>query len=140
MPDAAFISYLTIEHKSAIPIEFRSAIGNRIYGCDDCQLCCPWNRFAKYTREQDFAPRHGLDKISLLECFNWTEADFNQNTLGSAIRRIGYHSWIRNVVVALGNADYDPNILDALRQQYDRHNALVQEHIDWAIQQQVNKA
>jgi len=130
------ISYLTIEHKSAIPVEFRAAIGNRIYGCDDCQLFCPWNRFARPSSEIDFEPRHGLDKISLLDCLNWSESDFLQKTLGSAIRRIGYQSWIRNVVVALGNADHDPNIITALQGQYDRHNALIQEHIDWAIQQQ----
>ncbi len=134
------ISYLTIEHKSAIPVEFRSAIGNRIYGCDDCQLFCPWNRFAKPTTEGDFAPRHGLDDISLLECLNWSEADFNFKTLGSAIRRIGYQSWIRNVVIALGNADQNPDIISALRQHHDRHNALIQEHIDWAIQQQSENA
>ena len=130
------ISYLTIEHKSAIPVEFRAAIGNRIYGCDDCQLFCPWNRFAKPGAEKDFSPRYALDNISLLECLNWSEADFNFKTLGSAIRRTGYQSWIRNVVIALGNAEHDPNIIDALRQHYDRHNALIQEHIDWAIKQQ----
>ncbi len=130
------ISYLTIEHKSSIPVEFRTAIGNRIYGCDDCQLFCPWNRFAKTSVEVDFTPRHGLDRISLLDCLNWSEADFDTKTLGSAIRRIGYQSWIRNVVVALGNAAYDPNITIALQQQYDQRNALIQEHIDWAIQQQ----
>ena len=132
------ISYLTIEHKSAIPIEFRAAIGNRIYGCDDCQLFCPWNRFARFSAEEAFSPRHGLDNISLLECLQWSEVDFNHKTLGSAIRRIGYQSWIRNVVVALGNADHDPNIISALRQQFAQHNALIQEHIDWAIQQQSN--
>ena len=133
------ISYLTIEHKSAIPIELRAAIGNRIYGCDDCQLFCPWNRFAKLTREFDFQPRHGLDKISLLDCFAWTEQDFEQKTLGSAIRRIGYQSWIRNIVVALGNADYDPIILETLKTKYSTHNNLIQEHIDWAIHQQQDK-
>lgn len=133
------ISYLTIEHKSAIPVELRAAIGNRIYGCDDCQLFCPWNRFAKLTREFDFQPRHGLDKISLLDCFAWTEQDFEQKTLGSAIRRIGYQSWIRNIVVALGNADYDPIILETLKTKYSTHNNLIQEHIDWAIHQQQDK-
>ena len=134
------ISYLTIEHKTAIPVEYRAAIGNRIYGCDDCQLFCPWNRFARPTVEKDFLPRHGLDDISLLECLNWSEDDFNSKTLGSAIRRIGYQSWIRNVVVALGNADHSPDIIDALKKHYAQHSALVQEHIDWAIQQQSNKA
>jgi epoxyqueuosine reductase len=134
------ISYLTIEHKTAIPAEFRTAIGNRIYGCDDCQLFCPWNRFAKPAAEDDFSPRHGLDDISLLECLNWSEDDFNFKTLGSAIRRIGYQSWVRNVVVALGNADHNPDIIQVLKEHYTHHNALVQEHIDWAIQQQSNKA
>ena len=133
------ISYLTIEHKASIPIEFRAAIGNRIYGCDDCQLFCPWNRFAKTTAEVDFAPRQGLDKISLLDCLNWSKDDFETKTLGSAIRRIGYQSWIRNIAVALGNANHDPNIIAALQYQYDRHNQLIQEHIDWAIQQQLMK-
>ena len=134
------ISYLTIEHKSAIPIEFRSAIGNRIYGCDDCQLFCPWNRFAKISQEVDFQPRHGLDKISLLECLNWSAEDFEQKTLGSAIRRIGYQSWLRNVVVALGNAPHDPHIIAALQAHYDSQNSLIREHIDWAIQQQSKTA
>jgi len=134
------ISYLTIEHHSAIPIEFRSAIGNRIYGCDDCQLFCPWNRFAQNSMEADFQPRHGLDKISLLECITWDQATFDEKMLGSAIRRIGYQSWLRNVVVALGNADYDPHILQALKKDYDVHNDLIREHIDWAIQQQTSKA
>lgn len=134
------ISYLTIEHKSAIPVEFRSAIGNRIYGCDDCQLFCPWNRFAKLTHEVDFQPRHGLDRISLLECFAWTKQDFDLKMQGSAIRRIGYQSWLRNIIVALGNAEHDPHIIDTLQSSYSSHNSLIQEHIDWAIQQQQSKA
>lgn len=133
------ISYLTIEHKSAIPIEFRAAIGNRIYGCDDCQLFCPWNRFAKLSNEADFNPRHGLDNTSLLDCFNWTEDDFDTKTLGSAIRRIGYQSWIRNIAIALGNADYNPHIINSLKSAHERHNGFIQEHIDWAINQQQSK-
>ena len=133
------ISYLTIEHKSAIPVEFRAAIGNRIYGCDDCQLFCPWNRFARVSQEVDFQPRHGLDKISLLECLNWSAEDFEQKTLGSAIRRIGYQSWLRNVIIALGNAPHDPHIVSALQALYESQNALIREHIDWAIQQQSKK-
>jgi len=133
------ISYLTIEHKSAIPIEFRTAIGNRIYGCDDCQLVCPWNRFAKLSHEVDFQPRHGLDRISLLECFAWSKQDFDLKMQGSAIRRIGYQSWLRNIVIALGNADHNPHIIAALRSNYAQHNAFIQEHIDWAIQQQASK-
>ncbi len=134
------ISYLTIEHRSAIPLEWRSAIGNRIYGCDDCQLVCPWNRFARYTREADFQPRHGLDRISLLECYSWSETEFLRRMEGSAIRRIGHQCWLRNVVIALGNAAWDPHIVHRLRQDYDRHTAFVREHIDWAIEQQENKA
>ncbi len=132
------ISYLTIEHRSEIPIEFRAAIGNRIYGCDDCQLACPWNRFARYSSEADFQPRHGLDGISLMQCYRWTETEFLRNMEGSAIRRIGYQCWLRNIVVALGNAAYDPHIIATLKQDYARHGGLVQHHIDWAIQQQGN--
>ena len=133
------ISYLTIEHRSEIPVEFRSAIGNRIYGCDDCQLVCPWNRFARYTREADFQPRHGLDAISLLDCYAWTEIEFNKKLEGSAIRRIGHQCWLRNIVIALGNADYDPHIVSLLQRDYAQHSAFLQHHIDWAIQQQRGK-
>ena len=130
------ISYLTIEHHSEIPVEFREAIGNRIYGCDDCQLVCPWNRFARYTTEPDFQPRHGLDQISLMDCYGWSEADFMHNMEGSAIRRIGYQSWLRNIVIALGNAAPDPHIVTTLKRDYANHNGFIQHHIDWAIQQQ----
>jgi epoxyqueuosine reductase len=130
------ISYLTIEHRSEIPLEFRAAIGNRIYGCDDCQLVCPWNRFAKYTREPDFQPRHGLDHISLLQCYRWSEEEFLLRMEGSAIRRIGYQCWLRNIVIALGNAAYDPHIIATLQQDYSGHSGFIQHHVDWAIQQQ----
>ena len=130
------ISYLTIEHRSPIPAEYRAAIGNRIYGCDDCQLVCPWNRFARYTREADFQPRHGLDAISLLECYRWSETEFLHKMEGSAIRRIGHQCWLRNVVIALGNAAYDPHIIAMLKQDYASHSGFVQQHIDWAIRQQ----
>ncbi len=130
------ISYLTIEHHSEIPIEYRAAIGNRIYGCDDCQLACPWNRYAQYTREPDFAPRHGLDAISLLECFRLDETDFLRLMEGSAIRRIGHQRWLRNVAVALGNAPRDPQIRDALRRDYAAHSDYVRHHLDWAIARQ----
>ncbi|MDJ0776268.1 MAG: tRNA epoxyqueuosine(34) reductase QueG [Gammaproteobacteria bacterium] len=134
------ISYLTIEHHSAIPVEWRSAIGNRIYGCDDCQLVCPWNRFARYTSEPDFQPRHGLDHISLLECYGWSEDEFLQRMEGSAIRRIGHQRWLRNVVIALGNAPWDPHIVARLRRDYERHTPYLREHVDWAIEQQESKA
>lgn len=130
------ISYLTIEHRSSIPLEFRAAIGNRIYGCDDCQLVCPWNRFAQYSREVDFKPRHGLDSISLMECYRWSEAEFMRKMEGSAIRRIGHQCWLRNVVVALGNAAHDPHIVSVLKQDYASHSAFIRHHIDWALQQQ----
>ncbi len=130
------ISYLTIEHRSAIPLEFRAAIGNRIYGCDDCQLVCPWNRFAQHTREADFAPRHGLDSISLMECYRWSEAEFLRKMEGSAIRRIGHQCWLRNVVIALGNAAHDPHIIAMFKQDYASQSAFIQHHIDWALQQQ----
>jgi epoxyqueuosine reductase len=133
------ISYLTIEHRSPIPVEFRAAIGNRIYGCDDCQLVCPWNRFADYTREADFRPRHGLDRISLLDCFGWSEEEFLRNTEGSAIRRIGYQCWLRNVAIALGNAAPDPHIIATLRRGYGGYSDLVRQHVDWAIEQQLQK-
>ncbi len=134
------ISYLTIEHRSEIPLEFRTAIGNRIYGCDDCQLVCPWNRFAKYTSEVDFQPRHGLDNISLIKCYGWSEAEFMGKMEGSAIRRIGYQCWLRNIVIALGNASYDPHIVEVLSQDYAQQSGFVQHHVDWAIQQQRSKA
>ncbi|MGD8347767.1 MAG: tRNA epoxyqueuosine(34) reductase QueG [Gammaproteobacteria bacterium] len=130
------ISYLTIEHRSEIPEEFRAAIGNRIYGCDDCQLVCPWNRFAKLTAEADFKPRHGLDSISLMDCYGWTEEEFLKKTEGSAIRRIGHQCWLRNIVVALGNAAPDPHIVATLKRDYANHSSFVQRHIDWAIQRQ----
>jgi epoxyqueuosine reductase len=130
------ISYLTIEHRSEIPEEFREAIGNRIYGCDDCQLVCPWNRFAKYSAEADFQPRHGLDHISLIDCYRWSETEFMQKMEGSAIRRIGYQCWLRNIVIALGNATPNPYIVSTLKQDYAQHSGFIQHHIDWALRQQ----
>lgn len=129
------ISYLTIENKDSIPIEYRKAIGNRIYGCDDCQLFCPWNKFAQYSQEADFDIRHSLDNISLLECFNWREDEFLSKMEGSPIRRIGYQSWIRNCAVALGNATYSPDIEQALKAKDVGDNELLQEHIDWALKE-----
>ncbi len=130
------ISYLTIELRDAIPIELRPLMGNRIYGCDDCQLVCPWNRFAKPTDEKDFHPRHGLTAPELLTLFAWTEQEFLQKTEGSAIRRIGYECWLRNIAVALGNAEQDPHILQTLKNNLQHPSALVREHVLWAIAQQ----
>ena len=127
------ISYLTIEYRGAIPEEFRTAIGNRIYGCDDCQAVCPWNRFAQYSREPDYQPRHGLDEVSLVESFLWSENTFNEKTAGSAIRRIGYECWLRNIAVALGNAPTSTTVVNALNQRQDHPSALVREHVHWAL-------
>ena len=127
------ISYLTIENKESIPLEFREAIGNRIYGCDDCQLFCPWNKFAKPTAEGDFAPRHGLQSAALTELFMWSEATWFEKTEGSAIRRIGHERWLRNIAVALGNADSTPQVLSALNARREDASPLVMEHIDWAL-------
>ena len=133
------ISYLTIEYKGIIDEKLRPLLGNRIYGCDDCQLCCPWNRFARTSGETDFQPRHGLDDVKLLTLFNWTESEFMKNMEGSAIRRIGYQNWQRNLAVALGNAQYDPEIITALERKQKISSELVTEHINWAIEQQINK-
>ena len=130
------ISYLTIENKGAIPLEFREPIGNRVFGCDDCQAICPWNKFAQFTQEADFLPRHGLANSDLVTLFNWTEAEYLANTEGSAIRRIGYEGWVRNLAVGLGNAPSDLRIIEALRSKRESVSALVQEHIDWALAQQ----
>lgn len=129
------ISYLTIELHGSIPLELRPLIGNRIYGCDDCQLFCPWNRFAKLTPEQDFQPRHRLDDISLIEAFGWDEETFLRNTEGSAIRRIGHERWLRNIAVALGNATKSADITEALQARTDHPSALVREHVEWALAQ-----
>jgi len=131
------ISYLTIELAGAIPLEFRRAIGNRIYGCDDCQLVCPWNKFARPTAEKDFAVRHGLDRAALIEVFAWTETEFQERTRGSAIHRIGFERWLRNVAVALGNAPTSPEVIAALQSRSDEPSALVREHIAWALAQHV---
>lgn len=129
------ISYLTIELREAIPEEFRKKIGNRIYGCDDCQMVCPWNRFAKTTDELDFYPRHQLNASSLIELFSWTEEEFLQKTEGSAIRRIGYDSWMRNIAVALGNTPTSDSVVHILKKRYAGASPLVQEHITWALKQ-----
>ena len=134
------ISYLTIESREAIPVEFREAMGNRIYGCDDCQLFCPWNKFAELTTEGDFAPRHGLDTAELSELFLWSEARWLEKTAGSAIRRIGFESWLRNIAVALGNAVTTPAVIEALQSRRDSASQLVREHIEWALAQHEKKA
>jgi len=127
------ISYLTIELKGAIPEELRPLIGNRIYGCDDCQLACPWNRFARRTVETDFSVRHGLDSASLVELFAWTEAEFKSRLAGSAIYRIGHERWLRNIAVALGNAPGSPEVIAALTSRRDHPSELVREHVAWAL-------
>ena len=129
------ISYLTIELKGAIPVEFRKAIGNRIYGCDDCQLFCPWNKFAEPTAEGDFAPRHKLDSTDMTELFAWTEDEWLKRTEGSAIRRIGYERWQRNLAIALGNAKTTVAVIDALNKSRDTQSELVAEHVAWALEQ-----
>jgi epoxyqueuosine reductase len=131
------ISYLTIELKGSIPLEFRPLIGNRVYGCDDCQLVCPWNKFAETTQEADFNVRNGLDDISLIECFGWTEAEFKQNMAGSAINRIGYAQWLRNVAIGLGNATSSAEVIKALKNRAQDENELVREHVAWALKQHV---
>ena len=130
------ISYLTIEHRGVIDEELRPLMGNRIFGCDDCQLVCPWNRFARQTECPDFAPRHQLDDIELLSLFDWSETKFLSATEGSAIRRIGHQCWQRNIAIALGNAPYDEAICEALNAKLDHASELVKEHILWALQQQ----
>lgn len=131
------ISYLSIELRGSIPLEFRKAMGNRIYGCDDCQLACPWNKFAKLAVEPDFAVRHGLDAPHLIDLLGWSEEEFLKRTEGSAIRRIGHECWLRNVAVALGNAPGSPAIIEALKSRLDHPSALVREHVLWALDQQL---
>jgi epoxyqueuosine reductase len=130
------ISYLTIELRESIPLELRPLIGNRIYGCDDCQLVCPWNKFAKKSIEADFAVRHGLDGAALTALFAWSETEFLTRTEGSAIRRIGHECWLRNIAVALGNAPRSDEIIAALRSRIDHPSTLVREHVQWALEQQ----
>lgn len=130
------ISYLTIELKTSIPEEFREPIGNRVFGCDDCQAICPWNKYAQPSKEQDFSPRHQLQDSELTTLFLWTEEQYLKNTEGSAIRRIGYERWLRNLAIGLGNATKSDAAKQALEQRKDFPSAMVQEHIEWAIQRQ----
>lgn len=133
---AACISYLTIEHDGPIDIKYRRAIGNRVFGCDDCQLICPWNRYANLTSVDDFAPRHSLDDISLLEIWQWQEAEFLQYTQGSPIRRTGYINFLRNIAIGLGNANASSIVIKQLQSKLGQHNAMLDEHINWAIREQ----
>ena len=130
------ISYLTIELKGSIPEELRAPIGNRIFGCDDCQLICPWNKFAQETTEPDFAPRHQLDGARLVSLFGWSEAEFLRRTEGMAIRRTGYEGWLRNIAVALGNAPRSAAARAALNARADHPSAIVREHVGWALARQ----
>ena len=133
------ISYLTIELRDSIPEKFRKLIGNRVYGCDDCQLICPWNKFAKNSDEDDFRVRNGLDAPDLVELFSWTEKNFIERTEGSAIRRIGYECWLRNIAVGLGNAPKTEKVVSALIARRKNSTALVSEHIEWALEQHNEK-
>lgn len=127
------VSYLTIELRDSIPEALRADIGNRIFGCDDCQLVCPWNKFAKPTDEADFSPRHGLDDSQLVDLFAWTEQEFLDRTAGSPIRRIGYECWLRNIAVALGNAPTSADVVSALSKKAEFPSDMVREHISWAL-------
>ena len=130
------ISYLTIEHHGAIPLELRPLIGNRIFGCDDCQLVCPWNRYAQRSAEADFAPRHGLDAARLVDLFAWSQAQWLEKTEGMALRRAGYARWLRNLAVALGNAPRSAEVVEALDRRADDADEMVREHVRWALEQQ----
>lgn len=133
------ISWLTIEYEGKIPEELRQPIGNRIFGCDDCQLICPWNRYARNTVEPDFLPRGRLDNISLLEIFRWTEADYLRVTEGMALRRALYPVFMRNVALGLGNAPYDPTIVTALKDRLPQADEVLADQIRWSLQQQENQ-
>lgn len=133
------ISYLTIELKGDIPTEFRASIGNRIFGCDDCQLVCPWNRFADATDEPDYQPRHQLDDTALTELFAWSESEFLAFTAGSAIRRLGYERWLRNIAVGLGNADTSKEIVAALASRKNHPSRMVTEHVRWALKRHTHE-
>ena len=134
------ISYLTIEHKGSIPEALRPLIGNRVYGCDDCQLVCPWNKFAAMTGEDDFSVRNGLDDASLVELFSWNREEFEARLAGSPIRRIGHEQWLRNLAVGLGNAPSSAGVIGALQGRRDDPSPLVREHVQWALHQHVSRA
>ena len=132
------IAYLTIESHGPIPLQLRPLIGNRVFGCDDCQLYCPWNRFPHYTEEDAFKVRHGLDQAELLELFTWDEKTFNKNSEGTVLRRLGYERWLRNLAVGLGNASSQADIIEALRAKQNHPSALVREHVRWALSRQLS--
>jgi len=134
------ISYLTIESKASIPEALRPLMGNRVFGCDDCQLCCPWNKFASGTTERDFTPRHALDEADLSSLFMWSEPEFLARTEGSAIRRTGFEGWLRNLAVGLGNAPSSFEVLAALSHRRDHPSAMVREHVQWALAQHEMRA
>lgn len=134
------ISYLTIEHQGSIPESLRPLIGNRVFGCDDCQAVCPWNKFARPTDEADFRPRHGLDTAALTALMRWDEAEFLERTAGSAIHRLGHVRWLRNLAVALGNSPRDEAALGVLRARSQHPSALVREHVAWALARQSDKS
>mgnify|MGYP002712376343 CR=1 FL=1 len=134
------ISYLTIELKGPIPVELRDKIGNRVFGCDDCQIVCPWNRFARPTEQSDFQPRHSLDNAELATLFRWTEEEFLSRTEGSPLRRAGYERWLRNLAVGLGNAPSSIPVLEALQARRDDPSELVREHVEWALAQHAGRA
>jgi len=131
------ISYLTIELKGSIPEALRPLIGNRVYGCDDCQMVCPWNKYAQISAENDFTVRNGLDSATLVELFAWSEEEFNARLAGSAIRRIGHERWLRNLAVGLGNAPHSAAVITALRTRSDHPSTLVREHVAWALARQL---
>ena len=132
------ISYLTIELRTSIPEQFRKPMGNRIFGCDDCQLVCPWNKFSNPATEDDFKPRHNFDNSDLVDLFAWSEQEFMERTAGSPIRRIGYECWLRNIAVALGNAPSTDEVISALAARKNQTSALVREHVEWALSQHSN--
>jgi epoxyqueuosine reductase len=134
------ISYLTIEYSGSIPEEFRKPIGNRVFGCDDCQLVCPWNRYAKVTQENDFHARHALDRTALVELFGWNEATFLKNTEGSPIRRAGYENFLRNVAVGLGNAPHSVAVVAALQARQNDDSEVVREQVAWSLREQMQRA
>ncbi len=132
------VSYLTIESKESIPKEMRKSIGNRIFGCDDCQIFCPWNKFAKKPVIDDFKPREAFEDASLKLLFKWTKEEWDEKTKGSAIRRTGYHGWLRNIAVALGNSKKETSTVDLLKSRKGDASSMVDEHIDWALEQQLS--